>query len=447
MKDDRAPCARWSRARSAGGPAAPRSASWSTSAGSACLAPDFENQSPDYPTFSVLITRQNRDQTAGEALKWIAGGVRAKQGAAVLDALGLLDGDQLRPRQSRYATAILDQLQQKRQGQVLNRTELVQDEDGIEYWTAFRLEPEFLAVVLASLVQSGSLVLSLPGRKIGAGSVEDLSRIPARDLAQFKHIERPKGLPIEPLRELFSLLHLPEGKLAAESTRNQAAADLQVAVASRVQDLVLAQSKLQNGLAFWGRPVLSEHEGAHWSAILTDTKNFLESLQAFNTAGKLNNFPYDVAAVTAKKTGLALVREVENLAELIAEVGVLADYLSTAEAVLPTDHPWRQKVKNIRDDLVAKVTNSSQRADRSLRQELTQTLGQLKTAYQDAYLELHRKSASGRQGRRQKDSPDQGSAAQPATGPRCGGDHASPAVAVVPGHAVRPQDLLRVEPP
>ena len=364
-------------------------------AGSACLAPHFENQSPDYPTFSVLITRQNRDQTAGEALKWIAGGVRAKQGAAVLDALGLLDGDQLRPRQSRYATAILDQLQQKRQGQVLNRTELVQDEDGIEYWTAFRLEPEFLAVVLASLVQSGSLVLSLPGRKIGAGSVEDLSRIPARDLAQFKHIERPKGLPIEPLRELFSLLHLPEGKLAAESTRNQAAADLQVAVASRVQDLVLAQSKLQNGLAFWGRPVLSEHEGAHWSAILTDTKNFLESLQAFNTAGKLNNFPYDVAAVTAKKTGLALVREVENLAELIAEVGVLADYLSTAEAVLPTDHPWRQKVKNIRDDLVAKVTNSSQRADRSFRQELTQTLGQLKTAYQDAYLELHRKAHLG----------------------------------------------------
>ena len=365
----------------------------------------------------MLITRQNRDQTAGEALKWIAGGVRAKQGAAVLDALGLLDGDQLRPRQSRYATAILDQLQQKRQGQVLNRTELVQDEDGIEYWTAFRLEPEFLAVVLASLVQSGSLVLSLPGRKIGAGSVEDLSRIPARDLAQFKHIERPKGLPIEPLRELFSLLHLPEGKLAAESTRNQAAADLQVAVASRVQDLVLAQSKLQNGLAFWGRPVLSEHEGAHWSAILTDTKNFLESLQAFNTAGKLNNFPYDVAAVTAKKTGLALVREVENLAELIAEVGVLAglpvDRRGCAAHRSPVapegqEHPRRPSRQG--DQLQpARRPQLPARADSDPGSTEDGLPGRLPRAPPE--------SASGCQGRRQKDSPDQGSAAHATTGP------------------------------
>ena len=136
-------------------------------AGSICLAPQFENKSPDYPIFSVLITAHNREQAAGEALKWIAGGVKSRQGAAVLDALDLLEGDQLRPRGSRYANYVLDKLAAK-QGQVLTRAEIVHDENGVEYWTRFRIEPELLSVVLASLVHSGALVLYLPGKKARA---------------------------------------------------------------------------------------------------------------------------------------------------------------------------------------------------------------------------------------------------------------------------------------
>ncbi len=95
-----------------------------------------------------------REQAAQEALRWIAGGVKSKQGTAVLDALALLDGDQLRPRQSRYAKHVLDLLSKKK-GQVLGRSELLAPEDGVDYWTRFRLEPEFLAVVLAALVCKG----------------------------------------------------------------------------------------------------------------------------------------------------------------------------------------------------------------------------------------------------------------------------------------------------
>ncbi len=39
-------------------------------AGSALLAPHFADRSPEYPIFSVLVTRQNRDQAAQEALRW-----------------------------------------------------------------------------------------------------------------------------------------------------------------------------------------------------------------------------------------------------------------------------------------------------------------------------------------------------------------------------------------
>ena len=41
--------------------------------GSVCLAAHFQDQAPDYPVFSVLITSQNRSQAAQDALRAIAG--------------------------------------------------------------------------------------------------------------------------------------------------------------------------------------------------------------------------------------------------------------------------------------------------------------------------------------------------------------------------------------
>ena len=43
-------------------------------AGSVALAPHFENDSPDYPVFGVLITQTNRAQAAREAIRQISGG-------------------------------------------------------------------------------------------------------------------------------------------------------------------------------------------------------------------------------------------------------------------------------------------------------------------------------------------------------------------------------------
>ena len=137
--------------------------------GSVLLAPHFADRSSEYPIFSVLVTRQNRDQAAQEALRWIAGGVKSKQGTGILDALELLDGDTLKPRNSRYAKHVLRRLEARRgQGQVLNRSELVASEAGVDYWKKFRIEPEFLSVVLGALVHSGDIVLSLAGKKVDA---------------------------------------------------------------------------------------------------------------------------------------------------------------------------------------------------------------------------------------------------------------------------------------
>jgi hypothetical protein len=131
-----------------------------------CLAPNFENQAPDYPFFSVLITGTNRTQAAQDALRAIAGQNRTKQATAVLDALDLLDGERIDPYKSKYTKFILDAVKAKGHGQVVNRSELIQDDKGVEYMDKDRqrLEPEWVAVVLAVLVYSGDLVLAIPAK-------------------------------------------------------------------------------------------------------------------------------------------------------------------------------------------------------------------------------------------------------------------------------------------
>ncbi len=359
-------------------------------AGSVCLAPEFEDKCPEYPVFSVVITGQNRGQAAQDALRWISGSLKTKPGTAVLDALELLDGDQLKARSSRYAKNVLELLSQKGQGQVVNRSELISDHNGVDYWGRFRLEPEFLAVVLASLVHSGDVVLSIPGRKVDAAAIDQFAKLGINEVLAFKHIEPPRDLPLGPLQELFDLLGVPKGLIVTPAKRDEAVAQLQGKVAELVNKVVIAQSNFSE-FVIWGKPILSENEQADLRRRLASHKAFLESLQAFNTPGKLKNFPFDSAAVTVQKAGISLVREVDELAALVRQIGPLAAYLGKAEAVLDSAHPWAVEVTEKRGALFAKLSSPKHRVDPSFQRALSQALTELKSGYQDAYLAAHQR--------------------------------------------------------
>ena len=363
-------------------------------AASGLLAPHFQDKSPDYPIFSVVVTRQNREQAAQEALRWVAGSVKSKQGAAVLDALELLEGDILKPRESRYARHVLEQLSQKGLGQVLNRVELVQPEAGVDYWTRFRLEPEFLVVVAAALVHSGDVVLGLAGKKVDAAGIDQFAKLGIGDAREFKHIERPKDLPLGSLQELCDLLGVPKGLIVNPATRDEAVAQIQQRVGELLGRVVTAQARVVE-LVFWGKPVLSEQEQAEWRTRLGGLKTFLESLQPFNTAGKLKNFPHEVSAVKGQKSALDLTREVEDLLLLVQQVGPLTAYLGKAEALLDAAHAWQEEVRTSRSALLTKIGSPKHRADASFQRLLGQTLAELKSKYQDAYLSAHQRARLG----------------------------------------------------
>ncbi len=362
-----------------------------------CLGAHFQDQAPDHPCFSVLIMGTNRDLAAQDALRAIAGQNRTRQARAVLDALELLDGERLAPDKSKYAKHILDLLKKKGHGQVVNRSELIQDDKGVEYMDKDRqrLEPEWVAVVLAVLVYSGDLVLVIPGKKFDATGLPHLAGTGVDELAEFKHIERPKDWNLPGLKALFELLSLTPGmaQLVTQG-KDEPVQELQKAVTRAVERLVMAQQCLQSGLPFWDRKLLAEEETQKLRTRFDETKGFLESLQAYTSPGKFKNFQYNAQEVASYGNGLNSLAEMESLQELVADLGPTASFLSIAEAVLHAEHNWLGEMKMARNEVIGQLGDPAKRGA-AFRQQTQRKLADLKMAYLQTYLGLHTKARLG----------------------------------------------------
>ena len=357
-----------------------------------CLETRFSDQAPEYPVFPVLITGKNRAQAAQDALRAIAGQNRTKQATAVLDALELLDGERLDPYRSKYAKHILSISKKKGHGQVVNRSELIQDVIGVEYLApeSLRLEPEWAVVVIASLVYAGEAVLSVPGKKYDATGLQQLAATGIDELARFKHIERPKDWNLPALKALFELLGLAPGKAQLVTLGNEdPVTDLQAKITKTVERLVIVQQNIQEGLFFWGHGLLSEADVQKLRVKLDGTKTFLESLQAYSSPGKLKNFRYNAKEVESHRDGIKELKETESLLKLVRDLGSMASYLSGAEAVLPTGHEWIDTMRAARGDVLAQISDPATRGESTFRQQSQRRLGDLKKDYLQVYLTMH----------------------------------------------------------
>jgi len=253
-----------------------------------------------------------------------------------------------------------------------------------------------VVVALAALVYAGEIVLAIPGKKFDATILPQMAGTGVEELVQFKHIERPKDWNIPALKALLELLGIPPGMVQQITQADETPVQqMQKAVSETVNRLVVAQQNLHNGLFFWGRSLLSEDEVQKLKARLEETKTFLESLQAYNTPGKLKNFRYDAQEVKGHHEGLQSLKEIESLQEMANELGTVASYLSTAEAVLPTGHEWLDKVKSVRDEVLGQISDPDNRGAAAFRQQTQRRLTDLKKAYIQIYLAHHSKARLG----------------------------------------------------
>ena len=361
--------------------------------GSVCLGKWFKDQAPEYPTFSLLMTAVTRAGAVHDAVRSIAGGPRTRQANAVLDAMELLDGDKITTAKSRYAKYILEKLKAKGKGHVVKRSDLIEEvEPGVEYFApkTFRLEPEWLVIALASLIHDGQIVLSIVGDKIDATKLDVLSNTDIDDVSNFKHIERPKDLNLPALKALFDLLGLEPGLAnSIAQGKDEGVQKLQTEVGDKVHRLVEASHQIVSELTFWKTQILDEAERDRLVSQLDEAKNFLESLQPYNTTGKLRNLKYSEGEIKGKQAPLGALQGVEELVELVRDLGPDVSYLSEAEMVFPHDHAWIEAVGLARGEVVTELKDAKKRVQDGFVKSVKTRIGKLKKNYITAYSKMH----------------------------------------------------------
>jgi hypothetical protein len=359
-----------------------------------CLVPFFEETYPYYPAFTALrqpITRESRPKMIQDALRYIAS-QRTQSGAAVLDGLGLLDGEHVRPEHSPYAHHILELLGDKEAGEVVNRDELVEPWMGTERMRHFRVEPDYLVAVLMALVYSGEIEMTLPGRKIDAAVLEEAVRIPLDDLANFRYIARPRDLPLGALVATFELLDLPPGLIQKTATHDPAVEELQKRAGEELNRVVALRERVRKGLSLWGGQVLEGRALDTTLAHVDAYRAFLESLRPFNTPGKLRNFSHTAESVREQRSRQKVAREVAALADQVAELQPLTAYLREAASLLPEEHALVGRIRQAQEEHLATLRNpdASNRPEVAVR--LRQELENLKREYVQAYLDIHQRA-------------------------------------------------------
>lgn len=389
------------------------------------LAPQFNEAYPRYPAFTRLnqpVSESARPVTAMEAVRALSGRGRTNLALAVLDGLGLLDNeDQIRPYQSPYAQAYLTLLQDKPEGQVVNRGELLAVVGSgiggqIEKDIPFHLEPEWVIVTLLALVYNGDIVLNLGGqRRLDAGSIEQAATMALADLADFRFYGRTTSVPVGLWAEIFEGLGLPAGLIRDENTRVEAVRQLQSSVQAELNRTATIQGRIQQGIHLWNRSLFTdrrlviERDGTvsgagneevrlphdTFNPPLRQYKQMLETLSRFNTPGKLRNLRLTALEIRDGLAGRAALRRVDKLLQSVERLQPLTTYLAEAQANMADDDPWSQQAAATQQHLLNQLRQAAQGEAATATPTLLRELQTLKADYIAAYAQAHRRSVLG----------------------------------------------------
>jgi hypothetical protein len=121
----------------------------------------------------------------------------------------------------------------------------------------------------------GWTFLGVPGFDGAAAAIDQFAKIGIADVTDFKHIERPRDLPLGAPQDLCELLDVPKGLIVNPATRDDGVAQIQQRTAALLGKVVAAQARIPE-LIFWNHPVLSDPEQKDWKERLGSLRTFLD---------------------------------------------------------------------------------------------------------------------------------------------------------------------------
>lgn len=352
----------------------------------------FEDERPHYPKFTQLnspVAKDNFDRLIKQALTKIANPEQAnRDGEGILAGLGCWVPGMLDYSHSPYAKSLMKKLEEKGEGMVLNRDEIIEyvdNSDNLWLSTDFKIEAEFEFVVMASLAALGEIEITLnSGKAINSTNLNELRDLQKQDFFSFTHIKEPKGLNLAALKTMFMGML---GRDLSNQLKDPSTYTYLVNAANEwAKKTVALQHKIQGGFIFNGIEIISPDQAVEYRNDFVAFAGFCDKLANYTSEAKIKNFPYSTEELNKV---LPIKRNVETLRQLLDELDELSkdiSYLQQCKQYI-TDQVFKSEITKTLNSLNSEISSGEKKVIDAYKKQLSE----LKERYADWYLSLYLK--------------------------------------------------------
>ena len=353
----------------------------------------FNAENPDYPKFTLFpepTTKDNMERRIRAAkLKIITPGNANREGEYLLTGLGLWDAG-LTHVASPYANSLINLLEQKEDGQVVNRDEILE-----QFWRGsdlylsrdFKIEDSYEFLVMSALVAMGEIELVLGnGHVLTASNIGEIEQLVHRDYITFRCFRSPRGFNFASLKVLFMAL---VGRDLSQQldipttipSLMQAAHD----VAGRAAKI---ESQVFGGVSFQGIEIISDTESSSIRNKMSGLKGLCDQLGNYNTRAKIKNLPESWTPDNLNKT-LESIKDLKRLEKLFLRLADYKELINYLDGAIPyAEEAMAGEMKRLKNRLPDVLMSSNEQKTI----EYVNEFNRLRDQYAQWYLDVYRRS-------------------------------------------------------
>ena len=359
---------------------------------SICLDDYFNGKYPEFPVFQTIVTRKNMAENARQAFDYFAGR-KTQVATAMLKSFGILDGDKIRPEGSRYASYYIDMLKKLPQQGVINYSDIFEQDGDMLREKRFKIWHIFTPIIFLSMVYAGYAVITMKnGKTLTASTLDQVPKVLASDLYEFKYLSRPAEMSMAELKRLFEILDINPVLLDNPNDREKGVEELLKKAQALSNSAVYAERNLSNGFELWGEPLATRVLiGQMHSACGAVKEEFSNYSAKYNTPAKLNNFTHSMEEVEKIGEAIRVMNLIPEYQKFKTECTDITGYLSSIEFI-ELGSEFKIKLDNAKADFrkyrdsIADGTSGEVAA-----QQAIGSLDPVKQEYINIYLDEHKK--------------------------------------------------------
>ena len=358
------------------------------------LEAHFSAKHPQYPRFEgVELNSLTLMSAAENALRAIMGGQVTRLAQSILEGLqiGQLENSRMiwNTGENIYVDHFQQLVDELDPGKVINRLVLLEGEPGAERDKQFGLEPELLAVLLAFMVRQGAIALNLRGLVISDLDATNGDRLKLDQLLTFTSISKPKAIPEQAVRELFSALKVAPELLDDPRTRELGMTQFQEKLGSELSAAVRMGEALRTGPRFAHQMIFEDQEQQKLRKKLDDYQRFLQSLTSLTSYARLANLSMGIGEIRAGFKAREVMYDLDSLNDTLRIIQPDWEYLGTAQGAFAKDDPWTRELIQAIEQIILILRNKEKRSVDGLAHQLHGRLENLQSAFIKRYFELH----------------------------------------------------------